>query len=176
MSGREAQAQKKNNKNKKKIGYSSRYRPLIGIAIFSLLVCGVFFPLLITGIAQVALPYQANGEIVQLGGHGVGSYLIDNGLTLPAFFHARNETSPLNASASRVDPDITIPDALSQIPRISNATGIPASALTQIVESNEEGVYWIFGSPYVNVLNLNMVLIKSYPSVYNPLIKNSTTL
>lgn len=149
----------------KKVG-KSRYTPIIGIAIVSLLLCGLFFPLLITGIAQATMPYQANGEIATLDGHSVGSYLIDNGFTLPIFFQARNETNPLTASASGVDPDITLPQAYSQIPRISNATGIPQNALTAIVNGNKLGTFWIFGSPYVDVLKLNLILIQKYPIIY----------
>lgn len=151
------------------------YRPIIGLAIFSLLICGLFFPLLITGIAQTTMPYQANGELVTLNGHTVGSNLIDNGFTLPIFFHARNETNPLTASASGVDPDITLPQAYSQIPGISKATGISASALTAIVNGNKLGTFWIFGSPYVNVLKLNLILIESYPAIYANFTGTSST-
>ena len=151
-------------------------RPLIGIALVSLLLCGLFFPLLIVGIAQVAMPYQANGEIANVNGHNVGSYLVDNGFTLPQFFWARNESNVQTASASGVDPDITVSAAMSQVPRISNATGIPQTALTNIVENNEQGVYWIIGYPYVDVLQLNLLLIHDYPSVYSgfPAAQNST--
>ena len=69
----------------------SVYRPVIAIAILSMIVCGLLFPLVVTGVAQVAFPYQANGSLVQLGNRTVGSYYIDNGFTLPIFFHARNE-------------------------------------------------------------------------------------
>ena len=154
------------NNKRKDGGVLRNYRPIIGIAIVSLLVCGVFFPLLITGIAQATMPYQANGEIVTLDGRQVGSNLIDNGFTLPIFFHARNETNPLNASASGVDPDITLQQAYSQIPGISNATGISQNALTSIVNQHKRGTFWVFGSPYVNVLNLNLVLISDYPVIY----------
>jgi K+-transporting ATPase ATPase C chain len=136
------------------------YKPALGLAVVSLLICGFFFPLLITGIAQVLMPYQANGEIVQLNGRDVGSYLIAQNFTSPAFFHPRND------SASGVDPDITLQDAFSQIPRIQNATGIPSSALEGIVNANIEGTFWIFGTPYVNVLRLNLILIQTYPSAY----------
>jgi potassium-transporting ATPase KdpC subunit len=147
---------------KEKAGPLVRYRPIIGIAIVSLLIGGVFFPLLITGIAQATMPYQANGEIVTLNGRQVGSNLIDNGFTLPIFFHARNSS----LSASGVDPDITLPDAFSQVPRISNATDIPAIALNETINQNIAGTFWIFGSPFVNVLKLNLVLIQDYPNVY----------
>ena len=137
-------------------------RPIIGLALVSLLICGLLFPLLITGIGQVFFPYQANGEIVQLNGQAVGSNLIAQSFTLPIFFQTRNESQ----SASGVDPDITLQQAYSQIPRISNATGIPVDSLTNIVNQNQEGTLWIFGSPYINVLRINLVLIKDYPSIY----------
>jgi K+-transporting ATPase ATPase C chain len=143
--------------NKEKLSF----KPIVGLTVVSLLICGLFFPLLVTGIAQVFFPYQANGDIVQLNGKDVGSNLIAQSFTLPIFFHPRND------SASGVDPDITLQDAYSQIPRISNATGISSSALTNIVNQNQEGTLWIFGSPYLNVLRLNLELIKEYPSTYS---------
>jgi potassium-transporting ATPase KdpC subunit len=136
-------------------------RPLIGIAVISLLLCGLFFPFLITGIGQAVFPLQANGDLITYNGRVIGSNLIDNGFTLPIFFHGRG-----NNSASGIDPDITLPDAYSQAIGISNSTGINVSAINQIINQNQEGTYWIFGSPYVNVLNLNLKLIQGYPSVY----------
>ena len=140
-------------------------KPIIGLAVVSLLICGLFYPLLITGIGQVFFPNQANGDLVQLNGQTVGSNLIAQNFTLPIFFHARNETA--SPSASGVDPDITLQDAYSQIPQISNATGIPEASLTTIVNNNQEGIFWIFGNPYVNVLRINLALINKNPSNYS---------
>ncbi len=140
-------------------------RPIIGLTLVSLLICGILFPLVITGIGQVFFPYQANGELAQLNGQNVGSGLIAQSFTSSMFFHTRNETA--SPSASGVDPDITLQDAYSQIPGISNATGIPVDSLTNIVNQNQQGTLWIFGSPYVDVLQLNLLLIKDYPSVYS---------
>ena len=137
------------------------FKPIVGLAVVSLLICGLFFPLLVTGIAQVFFPYQANGDIVQLNGKDVGSHLIAQSFTLPIFFHPRND------SASGLDPHITLQDAYSQIPGISIATGISSAVLTNIVNQNQEGTLWIFGSPYVNVLKINVELIKQYPSIYS---------
>jgi K+-transporting ATPase ATPase C chain len=134
------------------------------LTVISLLICGLFFPFLITGIGQVFFPYQANGEIIQLNGKPIGSNLIAQTFTLPIFFHPRTD------SASGVDPHITLQDAYSQIPSVSNATGIPADSLTSIINQNQEGTLWIFGSPYVNVLKINVELIKEYPSAYNEFI------
>ncbi len=139
-------------------------RPIIGITVVSLLICGLFYPLLITGIGQVFFPSQANGEIVQLNGKPVGSELIAQSFTLPIFFHPRNETA--SPSGSGVDPDILLAAAEAQIPAVSNATGIPQVDLKNLVNQNQEGSWWILGTPYVNVLRLNVALIKGYPSVY----------
>ncbi len=141
------------------------YRPVVGLALVSLILCGLFFPLLITGIAQTIFPYQANGEIVQLDGRNVGSNLIAQGFNSTKLFHER----AANESASGVDPDITLADAINQTAGISSATGIPSSTLLSIVNGNVEGTFWIFGSPYVNVLKLNLILINQYPAVYQNL-------
>ena len=138
-----------------------RYGPALRIAAISLVLCGLVFPLVVTGFAQVLFPSQANGSLVQVNGRTVGSNLIAQTFNQSIFFHPRD----MNESASGVDPDITVQDAYSQIPRISAATNIPTATLQQIVNQNEEGTWWIFGTPYVNVLRLNTALIQSgYPA------------
>jgi len=144
------------SKNKFEFGATIR------LALVSLLLCGLIFPLLVTGVAQVLLPYQANGDMVSLHGRNIGSSLIAQDFESPMFFHSRNTT----LSASGVDPDITLQDAYSQIPRISNATGIASDELRLLVDQNIERTMWIAGDPYVNVLNLNLLLIEKYPSIY----------
>jgi potassium-transporting ATPase KdpC subunit len=147
---------------KEKWSTKKNLRPIIGITLVSLLICGILFPIVITGIGQVFFPYQANGEIVQLNGQNVGSALIAQNFTLPIFFQERNES----LSASGVDPDITLQQAYAQIPGISSVTGISADSLTTLVNQNQQGTLWVFGSPYVNPLQLNLLLIKDYPSIY----------
>jgi potassium-transporting ATPase KdpC subunit len=137
------------------------YSPLVRMAIISLILCGLVFPIAVTGLAQVLMPYQANGEIVQFHGRSVGSVLVAENFNSSMFFH------PWNASASGVDPDITLQDAYSQIPRIQAATGISSDVLKQIVDSNIERTLWVTGDPYVNVLKLNLILIQQYPSIYS---------
>jgi len=140
----------------------SNYGPSVRLAIISLVLCGLAFPLFVTAVAQVLLPSQANGSIVQLHGRPVGAIVIAQNFNSSMFFHA----DWVNNSASGVDPDITLQDAYSQIPRISNATGIPADSIKQIVDDNVERTIWVAGDPYVNVLNLNLILIDKYPAIY----------
>src|SRR5438094_1613833 len=108
------------------------YGSALRLAIVSMLLCGLVFPLLVTGFAQVLLHDQANGSIAHLnGGNGrsVGSYLIAQNFSSPFFFHSRN----VIMLASGIDPDIALEDTLSQIPRISAATNITQSDLSKLV-------------------------------------------
>jgi len=140
------------------------FKPIVGLALVSLLICGILYPLFITGIGQVFFPSQANGDQAKLNGRTVGSILIAQNFTQPIFFHSRNESS--DPSASTVDPDITLQEAYTQVPGVSSATGIPEATLTGIVNQNEQGKVWIFGDGYVDVLQLNLQLIRDYPLVY----------
>lgn len=64
-------------------------------------------------------------------------------------------------SGSGLDPHITPASAMVQIPRISNLTGIPASQLEELVNKHTEGRdLGLFGEERVNVLKLNMDLLK----------------
>ena len=148
---------------KKEIGRNTS--PAIRLAIISMIICGLLFPLVITGLAQVLLPGQADGSIAHLGAKGVGSYLIAQNFSEPYFFHSRNSS----LSASGVDPDITRQDALDQVYNISKATGISQPDLDNIINQHIERTLWIFGDSYVNVLKLNLALIQSYPTVYHNL-------
>jgi K+-transporting ATPase ATPase C chain len=144
------------------------YGPALRLAIISLLLCGLVFPLVVTGFAQVFLHDQANGSLAHLNGSNgrtVGSYIVAQNFSQPFFFHSRNVT----LSASGIDPDITLQDALSQIPRISAATNITQSSLTSLVSQNTEQTSFVFGDEYVNVLRLNLALIQANQSTYQKL-------
>ena len=139
------------------------YRPVAGVAVLSLIVCGLVFPLVVTGVAQALFPSQANGELVTVDGRVVGSALVAQGFSSPAFFHPRHASQ----AASGVDADISVSDALSQVARISSVTGISTASLTTLVHQNEQGTFLGFGSPYVDVLTLNVVLMQEYPAAYS---------
>ena len=69
------------------------------LALFTLLL-GVAYPLAITGMAQVAFPYQANGSQIMAGTTVVGSDLIGQGFTSDHYFHPRPSAVDYNASGS----------------------------------------------------------------------------
>jgi potassium-transporting ATPase KdpC subunit len=50
---------------------------------------GVIYPLLVTGIAQLVFPHQANGSVIEKGGQALGSTLIGQQLDDPKYFWGR---------------------------------------------------------------------------------------
>jgi K+-transporting ATPase ATPase C chain len=50
---------------------------------------GLLFPLLITGLAQVLFPKQANGELVTRNGQVVGSRWVGQSFSSSGYFHSR---------------------------------------------------------------------------------------
>ena len=48
----------------------------LGVFALFTVVCGLGYTLIVTGIAQVAFPYQANGSLIKVDDKIVGSELI----------------------------------------------------------------------------------------------------
>jgi K+-transporting ATPase ATPase C chain len=81
----------------------SQLRPaVVSLAIFTVLT-GVLYPLLITGIAQVVFPHQANGSLITQNSQVIGSQLIGQQFDDPRYFWGRLSATapgPYNAASS----------------------------------------------------------------------------
>jgi potassium-transporting ATPase KdpC subunit len=78
-------------------------RPAFVLLAALTVLTGLVYPLVVTGIAQVLFPRQANGSVIVRGGKAVGSALIGQPFDDPKYFWGRpSATSPFpyNAAAS----------------------------------------------------------------------------
>lgn len=180
-------------------------RTSLVLLIVMIIITGVAYPALITGIAKTIFSAQASGSFIQKDGKIIGSALIGQQFTKAGYFHPRpslagngyeamssaaSNLSPtskkleddiaarqealalenpgkpipvdlLTASASGLDPHISVEAANFQVPRIAKARKQDEAAIIKIIEQNiEEPTFVIFGERRVNVLMLNMDLDK----------------
>ena len=96
--------------------FSQVIRPALIFMVVMTVLTGVIYPLLITGIAQVAFPNQANGSLIHEGDQLVGSSLIGQPFDDAKYFWTRPSATgpfPYNAAASSgsnlgpIEPNLT---------------------------------------------------------------------
>ena len=67
----------------------NQLRPAIIVTLVLMLITGLLYPGVVTGIAQLLFPRQANGSLVTVDGRVVGSLLIGQSFAGARYFHAR---------------------------------------------------------------------------------------
>lgn len=187
------------------------------VLILATIVCGIAYPLALTGIAQVAFPWQANGSLITADGsrttdpaQAVGSAIIGQvapeqlfqprpsaagdgydplstygsnlGPEAPELITAIKEEQAtiseregvavdqippdaVTSSASGLDPHISPAYAALQVDRVAQATGLEVGTVEELVADHTEGrTFGTLGEPRVNVLELNIAVLRAAQS------------
>ena len=79
------------------------------MTIVTTVILGVIYPLAITGIAQVAFPDKANGQLITKDGKVIGSRIIAQGFSSPGYFRPRPSAAgtgydAANSAGSQLGP------------------------------------------------------------------------
>ena len=183
-------------------------KPAIRMLIIFTILTGIIYPALITALAQVIFPEQANGSIIVQDGQRLGSLFIGQQFDAPKYFwgrpsatsgtaynasasggsnysvmnpqlqsrivariealrsadYANSQPVPVDlvtASASGLDPDISVAAAYYQSARVANARGLKIEQVNAIIREHMHGrVFGILGEKTVNVLEINLALDK----------------
>ncbi len=81
----------------------SQLRPALVAFVLLSIITGLIYPFVVTGVAQIVFPQQANGSLIMQNGQVVGSTLIGQPFDGPKYFWGRlSATSPYpdNAASS----------------------------------------------------------------------------
>lgn len=79
---------------------ASQLRPAFVLLLTLTLITGVIYPLMVTGVAQITFPHQANGSLIIIDGKVYGSELIGQSFDDPRYFWGRPSAAGYNAAAS----------------------------------------------------------------------------
>ena len=150
----------------------------LGVFALFTVVCGLGYTLVVTGIAQVAFPYRANGSLIKVDGklmaYGAPSNLSPASEEYRQLVDARvkkiraanpdadTDAVPVDlvtCSGSGLDPEISPDAAEYQVPRLAKATGKSEGEVRDIIAQCTKGRFLgVFGEPTVNVLKVNLML------------------
>jgi potassium-transporting ATPase KdpC subunit len=78
-------------------------RPAVSLLVVMTILLGIVYPLLITGVAKLAFPRQAEGSLIDRDGQLIGSTLIGQSFSDPKYFWGRPSATtpqPYNGMAS----------------------------------------------------------------------------
>jgi K+-transporting ATPase ATPase C chain len=109
-------------------------------SVFLMILCGLIYPLVTSGVAQVLFHKQAEGSLVRINGKVQGSELLAQGFNGPRWFHPRasaanydpKASAATNAAVASKEYIKTVKDNVNQLKKENNHidNSIPADLVT----------------------------------------------
>ncbi|HEV2671313.1 MAG TPA: potassium-transporting ATPase subunit KdpC [Gemmatimonadales bacterium] len=96
----------------------NQLRPAIMVTLVLMVITGLIYPGVVTGIAQLIFPRQANGSLITVKGQVIGSELIGQQFSRPDYFHPRPSAAgngyddTLSGGSNKGPTDLKLADTL----------------------------------------------------------------
>jgi K+-transporting ATPase ATPase C chain len=74
------------------------------MVVITTVLFGLAYPLAVTGLAQLLFPHQANGSLIKTNSQTVGSELLGQSFSSPAYFHSRPSAAGTGYDAAQSSP------------------------------------------------------------------------
>jgi K+-transporting ATPase ATPase C chain len=96
----------------------NQLRPAIVVTLVLMVITGLIYPAIVTGVAQLLFPRQANGSLITAHGQVIGSELIGQSFARGDYFHPRPSAAgngyddTLSGGSNRGPTDLKLADTL----------------------------------------------------------------
>jgi K+-transporting ATPase ATPase C chain len=110
-------------------------RPAITLIVALTIITGVAYPFLVTGIAQVAFPYRANGSLIVQNGAVIGSEVMGQSFVSDRYFRSRPSAT---SGPDPVDPSKSISVPYNAANSSGSNLGPTSKALIERIQADVE--------------------------------------
>ena len=154
--------------SEKKSGFLHNGRQVILVTVILLVICGLLFPLLLTGLSSVLFPHQANGSLIEVDGQVVGAEHVGQEFTQDYYLWGRPSAYHYNTYYEEEEGNQTYSDGSEYAGLSSGSNNYAPSnpALTERIEADLET--FLAKNPDVSVEDIPADLLTASGSGLDP--------